>query len=59
MQVRESSAEWRFQNYMDHLDDLGYDLRGGAADGASLVPEDDEPSTSDTDRRGARESAVA
>ena len=55
----ESSAEWRFQNYMDHLDDLGYDMYGGTRDVAVTERQKDEPLTSATDREDGHEPAVA
>lgn len=39
----ESLREWRFRAYLDHLEDLGYDLDGGGDPSDEPVPDAGQP----------------
>ena len=59
MRDYEAAAEWGFQNYIDHLEDLGYDMVGGTRDVAVMERREDERLTPSTDRGDGHEPAVA
>ena len=59
MRDYEAAAEWGFQNYIDHLEDLGYDMVGGTRDVAVIERRDEEFVAPATDQGGGHEPAVA